>query len=301
MFGSRKNDDKPKRQKPPGRPSPAPDSPGAQAPNPPQKQASADPDSAAIEQRARKLNLVGSSQLTRAVAEAVRRGLGEQFVFQEAQLEQAVRSIGRELMARLKANSKSVRGLPKDAFLREVKADKKRIEAAKDAARAELDGMLEKLKLSHEEVARHEAQLVRESKATGQLEDESLAARIAEIFAGGGSDLDIAGLREQITALALGSMQGQRDKSIDAQMSDHRKEVEHFERRIAKLTNSLELTEDELKRIAKAKNIDIGVGSIYRNVQGLSGSDDDYETKKELMSCIFTANLELQKGGAEAS
>ncbi len=254
-----------------------------------------------IQNQARKLNLVGSSQLTRAVAEAVRRGLAEQFVFEEAQLEQAVRAIGRELMSRLKANSKSVRGLPKDAFLREVKADKQRIEKAKEAARAELEAMLEKLNQSHQQVAKHQAELVRESQATGQVEDEALAARIAEIFAGGGSAEDMAALREKITALALGSMQGQRDKSIEAQMSDHRKEVENFERRIAKLTTSLELTEDELKRIAAAKNIDIGVGSIYRTVQGLAGTDNDYETKKELMSSIFAANLQLQKGGAEAS
>ena len=73
---------------------------------------------------ARKLNLVGSSQLTRAVAEAVRRGLAKQFVFTEEQLETAVRSIGREMMRRLKANSKSVRGLPKD--VRHVRTDVRR-------------------------------------------------------------------------------------------------------------------------------------------------------------------------------
>ncbi|MFT7486870.1 MAG: hypothetical protein ACI9F9_002727 [Candidatus Paceibacteria bacterium] len=256
---------------------------------------------AALKSRARKLNLVGSSQLTRAVAEAVRRGLAKQFVLQEEQLEQAVRAIGRELMERLKANSKSVRGVPKDAFLKEVKADKQRIELAKEAARAELDTLLTRLKQSHEEIARHEATLKQESRATGRVEDQALSERIAELFAGGESSDDIAGLREKITALALGSMQGQREKSIDAQMADHRREVNAFERRIAKLTNSLELTEEELKRIAKAKNIEVGVGSIYRNVQGLSGVEDDYETKKELMSSIFAANLELQKGSAEAS
>lgn len=249
----------------------------------------------------RKLNLVGSSQLTRAVAEAVRRGLSRQFVFKEEQLENAVRAIGRELMLRLKANSKSVRGLPKDAFLREVRADKKRIEVAREAARKELEGMLVKLKNVHDQVELREAELVRESEVSGQIEDKELTSRIGEIFADLQAGADAEEVREKITAAALGSLKTERERSIDAQMAEHRGEVENFERRIAKLTESLELTEEELKRIAAAKNIEVGVGSIYRTVQGLNLGDDDYETKKELMSCIFAANLELQKGAAGAS
>jgi hypothetical protein len=235
------------------------------------------------------------------VAEAVRRGLSKQFVFQEAQLESAVKAIGRELMLRLKANSKSVRSLPKDAFLREVRADRQRIEAAREAARKELEAMLVKLKNVHDQVNLREAELVRESQASGQIEDKELAARISEIFESLGSGPEAEAICEKITAVALSSLQSERDRSIEAQMSEHRGEVEQFERRIAKLTQSLELTEEELKRIAAAKNIDIGVESFYRTVQGLSASDDDYETKKELMSCIFAANFELQKGRAGAS
>lgn len=245
-----------------------------------------------VQQHARKLNLVGSSQLTKAVAASVREGLADQFEFTPLQLNAAVRAVGSRLMARLKAQSKAVRGVPKAAFLKEVQADKERIDAARETAKRELDAMLEKLKAGQEENNRREAELVRESQETGQVEDEQLATRIAEIFASG----DESTIREKITELALGSMQGQRDKSIDAQMSEHREQVDSFERRIAKLTNSLELTEEELKKMAKAKNIDLGVGSIYRSVQGLSGDDNDYETKKELMSSIFAANLELQKG-----
>jgi len=247
---------------------------------------------------ARKLNLVGSSQLTRAVAEAVRRGLAKQFVFTEDQLESAVRSIGRELMHRLKANSKSVRGLPKDAFLREVRADKKRIEAAREAARRELEAMLVKLKNVHDQVDAREAELVAESQATSRAQNAELSLKITEIFESLKKGADTEEIREQITAVAIGSLQEERDRSIEAQMSEHRVEVEQFERRIAKLTESLEITEDELKRIAAAKNIEVGVGSIYRTVQGLSADDNDYETKKELMSSIFAANLELQKGAA---
>lgn len=254
-----------------------------------------------MRKESRKLNLVGSSQLARAVAESVRRGLETQFVLEERQLEAAVRAIGKELLERLKAKSKTVRGLPKDAFLKEVEADRQRIEAAKEAARKELDVMLEQLKGSHDDHARLRNELEAESKATAQVEDSLLAQRIQAIFAGSGDGADMAAIREKITALALGTVQDHRDETMEAQLAEQRTKIERFERRISKLTSNLELTEEELKRIASAKNIDLGVSSIYRNVQGLSSSDGDFETKKELMSCIFQANLDLQKGKAEAS
>lgn len=270
------------------------------APSGPKAEGGDETNAPQMQNHVRKLNLVGSSQITRAVAEAVRRGLSRQFVITETQLEGAVKAIGTELMQRLKANSKSVRGMPKDAFLREVRADKQRIEAEKEAARKELESLLEKLQSSHDAVDRREEELVAESRVHGQAEDKELTAKINDIFASLQAGADIEEIRDKITALALGSLQGERDKSIEAQLSDHRNEVDNFERRIAKLTHSLELTEDELKRIAAAKNIELGVGSIYRTVQGLNSSDDNYETKKELMSSIFAANLELQKGHAEA-
>ncbi len=249
----------------------------------------------------RKLNLVGSSQITRAVAEAVRRGLSSQFVVTEAQLESAVKAIGSQLLKRLKANSKAVRGLPKDAFLQEVRADKQRIEAQREAARSELESLLEKLNDCQVEGDRQKALLIRESLETGRAQDQELTGKIQAIFESLESGADPETIRNQITNLTLGSMQVERNRAIEAQLADHRSEVDNFERRIAKLTQSLHLTEDELKRIASEKNIEIGVGSIYRTVQGLSSNDNKYETKKELMSSIFAANLELQKGHAEAS
>jgi len=304
MFGNKKKrEDAPRTSAPQGAPSP----PASVDPTPSTPEDSGPapllPGPDGIGKEARKLNLVGSSQLTRAVAEAVRRGLDRHFDFDEGQLGQAVEAIGHELLARLKANSRSVRGLPKDAFLREVREDKRRIEAQREAARKELEALLEQLGSSQGEWDRQQAELVAASQATGEVEDRALSARIAQIFSSvSDSDAgDLAALKEQITSLALGSVQGERDKLIEAQMAEHQAEIDKFQRRITKLTGSLEMTEDELRRIASSKNIEIGLGSIYRTVQGLSTEDNDYETKKELMSSIFAANLELQKGTAEAS
>ena len=47
--------------------------------------------------------------------------------------------------------------------------------------------------------------------------------------------------------------------------------------------------------------IDPGVASIFREVQGLSNSDEQGETKKAMMSAIFEANLNFQKRAAPAT
>jgi diguanylate cyclase (GGDEF)-like protein len=75
--------------------------------------------------------------------------------------------------------------------------------------------------------------------------------------------------------------------------SDKASQIDILERRLTKLSNQLGITEQELVRVAKMKNIDLGISSIYRSVQGISGGDDQYELKKSLMSKIFKANLDL--------
>jgi len=253
---------------------------------------------AEINKQARKLNLVGNDQLAGAIGEAVRIGLSQHFLFEETQLRAAVTSIGHELLKRLKATSRSVRGLPKQAFLKEVEADKRRIEAQRERAKKELESLLKQLHDRRVEFGKVEQELLLEAQVTGQAQDRDLSARIAQLFSSFDGEGDVSDVQAQITRLALQTLQDERDKALDKQMIEHRTEVQNFERRISKLTNSLELTEDELRRIATAKNIDIGVGSIYRTVQGLSDADAAYETKKELMTSIFQANLDLQKGGS---
>ena len=48
-------------------------------------------------------------------------------------------------------------------------------------------------------------------------------------------------------------------------------------------------------KIAVSKGVDTGVASIYRTVQGLTGDEDDYQRKKEMLILIFEANIALQR------
>ena len=53
----------------------------------------------------------------------------------------------------------------------------------------------------------------------------------------------------------------------------HRREIDLLERRIAKLTRLLAMTEADLRRITEMSDADPGIPSIYRRVQGLSWED----------------------------
>ena len=78
-------------------------------------------------------------------------------------------------------------------------------------------------------------------------------------------------------------------------MNQHNRQIGVLERRIGKLTVSLEATEGQLARMSNLQEVDTGVASIYREVQGLDTGSDGAEAKKEMMSAIFQANLDLQE------
>jgi hypothetical protein len=256
-------------------------------------------DTATIAKESRKLNLVNRNLLLSATDQAVRRGVGKYVPGLDASvLDSIVRGARVELVRLLKESSRSVRGMPKAAFLREVEEDRQRIVAEHERVRLEIECMLEQLAARREEAQLVEAKLVWESRQTGIVQDEEMTQRIFELFGGTSASHEMAAIREQVTYLLLKSLNEERDKVVDAQMAEHRREVENFERRISKLTHSLELTEDELQRIAKAKGIDPGLASIYRSVQGLGSDEGNYEAKLEMMASIFEANLALQKGAA---
>ncbi len=301
MFGfAKRNDTTEASQEPPTTPPDATASPADAVA--PQAAPAPAPQKAGGPAGGQKLNLVGRDQFARAVTAAVRHGIEAHFEGADpARIEAAVNTAKSGMVHLLRRESKAVRGLPKAAFLKDVKESKAKIEAEREAAKRELEGLLGQLTSRRDEVGQMEANLVAESRLSGMEQDYELSQRVQAMFAALDDTPELREIRAQVTQLMLTQMQSERDKVIDAQMAEHRREVANFERRISKLTSSLELTEEELKRIAAAKGIDPGVASIYRDVQGLDSGDADYETKKELMSCIFEANLALQKGGQPAA
>jgi hypothetical protein len=74
--------------------------------------------------------------------------------------------------------------------------------------------------------------------------------------------------------------------------------IDRLERRVAKLIKTLEETELVLKRAMVTRNLDTGIASLYRVVQGLSTADAQAEQKHAMMKEIFQANLELNSAFA---
>lgn len=81
----------------------------------------------------------------------------------------------------------------------------------------------------------------------------------------------------------------------DEREEAYQREIDILRRRVAKLTASLGLNEEELGRLRSVGISDEGVASIYRDVQGLSDEDAQAEVKKALMRGIFEANLDLRR------
>jgi len=89
-------------------------------------------------------------------------------------------------------------------------------------------------------------------------------------------------------------LQDARAPQPSGDLAEERRKNDILERRITKLVAQLGITEEELKRIAQMKNIELGVASVYRDVQGL-GHEPQLQRKREMMKEIFTANFHMKR------
>lgn len=123
-----------------------------------------------------------------------------------------------------------------------------------------------------------------------------LGDKIRELFGLTDQDRDLLlQIEQQVMAEALREMKNELISKVSSSEGEYQRQIELLERRVSKLTNSLGLTEAELQRVLRSKNLDSGVSSIYKSVQGLSGDEVQGELKKALMEKIFEANVELRK------
>lgn len=125
---------------------------------------------------------------------------------------------------------------------------------------------------------------------------DPLGETVLEVLAAHGLTREkLSGMDRAAIAALLTSLQDEKLRTGAKDLTEQRGLIDQLERRIAKLTHLLGITEDELRRVAAMKNIDLGVASIYRNVQGISDDAAQKEKKREMMREIFNANFELKK------
>lgn len=136
-----------------------------------------------------------------------------------------------------------------------------------------------------------------EARARFEGEDAHIAEQVMTLFEGAKTlqDLDLEDLRERVLALVTELVGHERRDAIAAREKVRDRDVDLLQRRIEKLNQNLEETEHQLREVIRVKNIDEGISSMYREVQGLDEGDSRFERKLALMTDLFKANLRLQR------
>ncbi|MBL9078894.1 MAG: hypothetical protein JNL08_15415 [Planctomycetes bacterium] len=172
----------------------------------------------------------------------------------------------------------------------EIERQKEMVEDEVDQLRREIASQQQALELRLEEGALSMA-------ARYEGENAAIAAKVHEVLkalAAAGSS-SITDAEERVMALVMDIVSVERQSADEARRALRDREVDTLQRRIKKLSESLDLTEQRLQSVAAMKSLDGGISSIYREVQGVDFGDVQAGKKKELMAEIFKANLKLQK------
>jgi hypothetical protein len=227
------------------------------------------------------VNVLGLDRIVGLVETAVSRALRSRMVgIERVAIEDAAKA---EFLRLLKSNET-------------LQQQKSEIERQKDAVEEELDLMRRELSERKQELqVRLEAHEL-DDAARYEGENATIRRRIAEVLAAlAGQPVSGRQLEARVAELVIGLV-GEERRSADAARSALRdREVENLQRRIAKLGETLQTTERRLQQVAATKDVEQGISSIYRDVQGVRAEDDQGSRKKELMAELFKANLALQK------
>ncbi len=199
-----------------------------------------------------------------------------------------------EFLELLQSQGRRVRGMTRSRFLIELERSKNELLSTRDRVREELAGLVQhKQILSEFEEALERNQA--EQHEAGAARDRELVSGIQALFgvARNGKG-DPKALEESVITLALEAVRRERAGVQSEQSAEFDSRVELFERRIAKLGELLEQSERALAELARLKDVDPGIESIYRTVQGLARGDPHARAKREVLVQLFEANLALK-------
>lgn len=227
------------------------------------------------------VSVLGIDRVVGLVEEAVHRGLKSRLVGLEREaVTDAAKS---EFLRLLRSNE-------------DLQREKSEVQKLKERAEEEIDLLRRQLEQQEHALEIKLAENALEDLGRYEGENARIAARVRDMFAGLGRDPQSLGsVQERVLELVMTLVEDERKSSEAARQALRDREVENMQRRLKKLTESLEQTEHRLREVAALKNIDQGISSIYRTVQGLQESEAQFGKKKDLMSAIFEANLRLQK------
>lgn len=178
--------------------------------------------------------------------------------------------------------------------------------AAETELKSQLES-LEELRASRGALARHRDSVSRELEDLRDLVTERRAKKAApdglrhlllEIRGAIRPLTDQAAVPDWITKDVVADLHALIESRSTETLTEERAgfdaEIAKLERRIAKLVGSIESMERALEKLARTKDLESGIASIYRTVQGLSNDEQDVDQKRLMMAAMFAANLELR-------
>lgn len=230
------------------------------------------------------VNVLGIDRIIQLIDEAVHRSLKSRLVGLERE---AVADATKSEFLRLLRSKEDL-----EREKSELERLKERAEDEVDVLRRELEQQQQALQLRLDEGG-----LQLHTRYEG--ENAAIAAKINEVLkaaVSGGAGKSLSSLQEAVFALVMDVVTDERKSAEAARAALRDREVEVLQRRITKLNESLQHTEQRFREVAAMKSIDDGISSVYREVQGLRSDDAGSKRKKDLMAEIFKANLKLQKG-----
>ena len=250
---------------------------------------------------ARRLRVVSSRPLAGALDRAVANALRESGISlgrtPRRALQEAVRH---EFSEELRGISRPIRGIPKSRFMEILRRSGNRLLVAREKAKAELDtlrGRTRRLIEAREATRREVEQNAREwaDELVRDLEPEFRSALSGcESLGGEAAEALIGELNRRSRVVARKHWA----ESMRDRVREFESRMELYERRIAKLWDSLNETEAALRDLARKKVVDPGMASIYRTVQGMSDDEAERELKIAMLRDIFHANQALQHAAA---
>lgn len=185
----------------------------------------------------------------------------------------------------------------------DLQRQKSEVEKARERAEEEIDLMRRELSEKRQALKLRLAEDAVDLATRYDGENAVIAAKISDVVRSLASDSLANGdarsdsVEERLMELVMDVVSSERERAEQAQKALQDREVSNLQRRIKKLSDTLETTERRLQHVSALKDVDDGISSIYREVQGIDDSDSNATKKKELMADIFKANLKLQKRG----
>ncbi|MCA8951673.1 MAG: hypothetical protein KDE27_19350 [Planctomycetes bacterium] len=228
------------------------------------------------------VNVLGMDRIVALVETAVHKGLRSKLVGMER--EAVADATKAEFVRLLRSNE-------------DLQREKTEIERQKERAEDEIDLLRRDLATQQKELQIRLEEGALEIANRYEGENAAIAQKVSEVMRSLKGGVAIGDAESRVIELVMDIVAGERKVTEEARAALRDREVENLQRRIKKLSDSLVQTEHRLQTVAAMKNIDDGISSIYREVQGVDVGDSMAGKKKELMSEIFQANLRLQKKG----